>query len=276
MNTVCYQGEKGSFSELAVRKYFGPKTKSIGFFQFDDVFRAVRDHKHAFGVIPIENTLMGSIHQNYDLLLKYDLWITGEIKLRISFNFFAQPGARNQDLKEIWSHPIALEQCQRFLSSRPRGRVKPVYDTAGAAKILSETRRNDVGIIAGPQVAKLYSLRTVEKKIEDNPQNYTRFLVLGKEKNVDPGPTAKTSLAFGVKNAPGVLFRCLSVFALRNIDLVKLESRPIIGKPWEYLFYIDFRGGLDEAKSQNAVESLTEAAVYTKVLGCYAEKPEAR
>jgi prephenate dehydratase len=276
MNAVYYQGEKGSFSELAARKYFGPGVKSIGLFQFDDVFRTVRSRKRAFGLIPVENTLTGSIHQNYDRLLKYDLWIWGEIKLRIRFNLFARPGAELPDLREVWSHPVALEQCQQFFNRHARLKVKPVYDTAGAAKILCAIRRNNVGIIAGPQVAKIYNLRTVEKKIEDNPQNYTRFLVLGKEKNVAPGPNAKTSLAFGVKNAPGVLFRCLSVFALRNIDLVKLESRPIIGKPWEYLFYIDFRGSLAEAKSRNAVESLTEAAAYTKVLGCYAEKPEAR
>jgi prephenate dehydratase len=272
MTRIYYQGEKGSFSERAARQFFDPLIPATGLFKFADVFQAVGGDPGAFGVIPIENTLTGSIHQNYDLLLKYDLWITGEIKLRISFNYFARPGVSARDLKEIWSHPVALEQCQRFLAARPRVRVTPVYDTAGAAKILIRERRKDVGIIAGPQVAKLYNLRAVEKKIEDNPQNYTRFLVLGREKNFAAGPNAKTSLAFGVKNAPGILFRCLSVFALRNIDLVKLESRPIVGKPWEYLFYIDFRGCVTDEKCAKAVESLNEVAAYSKLLGCYEVK----
>jgi prephenate dehydratase len=269
---VYYQGEKGSFSERAARQYFGPDVPASGRFKFEDVFQAVSRTAGAYGVIPIENTLAGSIHQNYDLLLKHDLWITGEIKLRISFDFLARPGGRRRDLKEIWSHPVALEQCRRFLSLRPEVRVKPVYDTAGAARLLIRERRKDVGIIAGSQVARLYGLRTVEKKIEDDPRNYTRFLILGREKTNPAGSDAKTSLVFGVKNSPGILFRCLSVFALRNIDLVKLESRPIKGKPWEYLFYIDFRGDLQDEKYRKAVESLNEVAAYSKILGCYSEK----
>lgn len=269
---IYYQGEKGSFSERAARRFFGPLIPRTGLFKFADVFRAVSDDRAAFGVIPIENTLTGSIHHNYDLLLKHDLWIAGEVKLRISFNFYARPGSRDRDLKEIWSHPVALDQCQRFLEQHPCVRVLPVYDSAGAAIIMIRERRKDVGIIAGPQVAKLYNLRIVEKKIEDDPQNFTRFLVLGREKSISAGPNLKTSLVFGVKNAPGILFRCLSVFALRNIDLVKLESRPIAGKPWEYLFYIDFLGNLAAGKYRNAIESLNEIAAYSKILGCYGEK----
>lgn len=272
MKRVYYQGEKGSFSERAARRFFGPSVPAAGLFNFADVFEKVGGQPGAFGVIPIENTLTGSIHQNYDLLLKHNLWITGEVKLRISFNLFTRSGSRVRDLKEIWSHPVALEQCQRFLARRPNSRLMPVYDSAGAARILIRERRKDVGIIAGPQVGKLYDLRTVAKKIEDNPQNYTRFLILGREKNAAAGPNVKTSLVFGVKNAPGILFRCLSVFALRNIDLVKLESRPIIGKPWEYLFYIDFHGNLTEEKYRNAVDSLNDVAAYSKILGCYREK----
>jgi prephenate dehydratase len=272
MKRVYYQGERGSFSEQAARRFFGPDVPATGRFNFADVFQAVSGTPNAYGVVPIENTLTGSIHQNYDLLLKHDLWITGEIKLRISFDLCARPGVRLRDLREIWSHPVALEQCQRFLARRPEVQVKPVYDSAGAAKLMIREGRKDVGIIAGPRVAKLYGLRTMEKKIEDDPQNYTRFLVLGREKTSPAGPDAKTSLVFGVKNAPGILFRCLSVFALRNIDLVKLESRPIVGKPWEYLFYIDFCGNIIEEKYQKAVESLNEVAVYSKILGCYQEK----
>jgi len=272
MRRIYYQGEKGSFSERAARRFFGPSDPATGLFKFADVFQAVDGDPAACGVIPIENTLTGSIHQNYDLLLKYDLWIIGEVKLRISFNFYIRPGSRVRDLREIWSHPVALEQCQRFLAQRPYVRIQPVYDSAGAAKIMIRERRKDVGIIAGPQVGKLYDLRAVEKKIEDDPQNYTRFIILGREKHAAAGPHAKTSLVFGVKNAPGILFRCLSVFALRNIDLVKLESRPIAGKPWEYLFYIDFHGDLDDEKYRNAVDSLNEVAVYSKILGCYGEK----
>ncbi len=269
MNVVYYQGEPGSFSELAARKYFGTSLPRHGLAQFEDVFRAVAARPRVYGVIPIENTLAGSIHQNYDLLMNYDLWICGELALRIRFNLFTRLAARSRDVKEIWSHPTALEQCRRFIARRPGLKIVPVYDTAGAAKILNEQRRNDVGILAGPQVARPYRLRTVAEAVEDNPRNYTRFLVLGRERKNAGGENVKTSLAFGVKNAPGILFRCLSVFALRNIDLVKLESRPIIGQPWEYLFYIDFRGSIGDENCRRAVANLNEVAAYSKLLGCY-------
>lgn len=272
MNRVFYQGEPGSFSELAARKYFGAAAACRGLLRFEDVFRTVAGRRRAYGVIPIENTLAGSIRRNYDLLMDHDLWICGETTLRIRFNLFTRPAARARNLKEVWSHPAALDQCRRFLGRRPGLKVVPVYDTAGAAKILNEQRRNDVGIIAGPQVARPYRLRAVAEAIEDDPRNYTRFLVLGRERKAAGSENAKTSLAFGVKNAPGILFRCLSVFALRNIDLVKLESRPIVGQPWEYLFYIDFRGDIDDDNCRRAVATLNEVAAFTKVLGCYAAR----
>ncbi len=270
MTKVYYQGEPGSFSELAAVKYFGPGVTGKGLMQFEDVFQAVSRRRGVYGVIPIENTLAGSIHQNYDLLLKYDLWINGEITLRVRFHLFVRPDGRRRDLREIWSHPAALDQCRRFLSRQTGIKIVPVYDSAGAAKIINEQRRKDVGIIAGPQVARSYGLRAVAKAVEDNPQNFTRFLILGRERKIATGKNIKTSLAFGVKNAPGILFRCLSVFALRNIDLVKLESRPIIGKPWEYLFYIDFRGSIAEEKCRSAIATLDTVAAYSKLLGCYA------
>ena len=269
MKKVYYQGDKGCFSELAACKFFDSSIKGIGVATFEDVFKTVKNKKSTYGIIPVENTLTGSIHQNYDSLLKYDLWIVGEVKLKITFSLLAQTKVSLKSINEIWSHPVALNQCKEFLARHPKYNTVAVYDTAGAAKILKKERRYDVGILAGPQVAKLYGLRTLKKEIENNSQNFTRFLILSCKKKIYSGRYVKTSLAFGVKNAPGILFKCLSVFALRNVDLVKLESRPIIGKPWEYLFYIDLKGSFEDENCRHAVDALSEVVAYLKFLGSY-------
>ena len=269
MKRIFYQGERGCFSELAAEKFFDSPIEGIGVPTFEAVFEAVKNERDGYGIIPIENALTGSIHQNYDLILKYDLWIVGEVRLKITFNLLAHPGVPLASIKEVWSHPVALDQCKEFFARHPEYKVVPVYDTAGAAKILEKEKRTDVGILAGPQVAKLYGLQVLEQKVEDNPQNFTRFLILSREKKICAGQNVKTSIVFGVKNAPGILFKCLSVFALRNIDLAKLESRPIIGKPWEYLFYIDLKGSIEDENCKGAVENFSEVVVYLKILGSY-------
>ncbi len=269
MKKVVYQGERGCNSDVASNKFFPKNVKRIGVRTFRDIFEKVNTEKETYGVVPVENSLTGSIHQNYDLLLEYNLWVTGEVKLRIIHNLLAPPGTTLKSIKEIWSHPEALAQCRDFLSFHPEYKVVSVYDTAGAAKIVKEEKRKNVAIIAGPQVAKLYNFKKLKEGIESHPDNFTRFLILSKERKIYTGENARTMLVFGVKNEPGILFRCLSIFALRNIDLTKLESRAVVGKPYEYLFYIDFKGSLENENCRHAVENLKEVVAYIKLLGSY-------
>ncbi|OGC39039.1 hypothetical protein A2Y85_03815 [candidate division WOR-3 bacterium RBG_13_43_14] len=269
MKKVIYQGARGCFSELAAQKYFGTGIKVYGVKSFEDVFETVWQNHGVIGIIPIENSLSGSIHRNYDLLLAYRYWIIGEIKLKITYNLFTNNGARPAMIKEIWSHPATLDQCRTFFNANPRYEPIAVYDSAGAAKLLREKRKKNAAVIAGPQVEKIYGLRTIEKGIEDSPENYTRFLLVNRKKNIYGGEAAKTTVVFGVQNEPGILFRCLSIFALRNIDLTKLESRPNVGRPWEYLFYIDFKGSIKEERCQRALEDLNENLAFVRCLGSY-------
>jgi prephenate dehydratase len=269
MKKVVYQGERGCNSETASNKFFPKNVKRIGVRTFRDIFEKVNTEKETYGVVPVENTLTGSIHQNYDLLLEYNLWVTGEVKLRIIHNLLAPPGTTLKSIKEIWSHPEALAQCRDFLSSHPEYKVVSVYDTAGAAKLVKEQKTKDVAIVAGPQVAKLYGFKKLKENIESHPDNFTRFLIISNEKKIYTGENARTMFVFGVKNEPGILFRCLSIFALRNINLTKLESRAVVGRPYEYLFYIDFEGTMEDENCKHAVETLKEVVTYFKLLGSY-------
>lgn len=272
MKKVIYQGEPGCNSDVASNKFFPKEIKRIGVRTFKDIFEMVKKEKETYGVVPVENSLTGSIHQNYDLLLDYDVWVIGAVRLRIEHNLLAPTGTDIKSIKEVWSHPEALAQCRDFLSTHPEYKVVSVYDTAGAAKIVKEQKVRDVAIIAGPQVAKLYNFKKLKKNIESHPDNFTRFLIISKDRKIYTGENARTMFVFGVKNEPGVLFRCLSIFALRNIDLTKLESRAVMGKPYEYLFYIDFKGSMEDENCNHAVKTLKEVVKYFKLLGSYMVK----
>jgi 3-deoxy-7-phosphoheptulonate synthase len=269
MKQIIYQGEPGCNSDVASNKFFPKNVKRTGVRTFRDIFETVKSEAETYGVVPVENSLTGSIHQNYDLLLDYDLWVIGAVNLRIQHNLMAPADTDIKSVKEVWSHPEALAQCRDFLSSHPEFKVVSVYDTAGAAKIVKEQKIKDVAIIAGPQVAKLYKFKKLKENIESHPDNFTRFLIISKKKKIHTGENARTMFVFGVKNEPGILFRCLSIFALRNIDLTKLESRAVIGRPYEYLFYIDFKGSMEDENCKHAVETLKEVVKYFKLLGSY-------
>ncbi len=266
-----FQGELGAFSEMAVLEYFGAAAEPVPHGWFDDVFRAVEQGRCDYGMLPIENTLAGSIHVNYDLMLEHDLQIVGEIILRIVHYLMAKPGVRREELQRIQSHPKALEQCVRFFRENPALKPETVYDTGGAAKMLSEGDARDIGVIASTRAAERYGLEILEGGIEDNTQNYTRFLVLSRGPEPSDAKRIKTTIVFSVPHEPGMLFKAMSVFALRDISINKIESRPQIGSPWEYLFYLDFGGHADSLLCSRALNHLREITTIFKLLGSYPE-----
>lgn len=266
---VAYQGERGAYSEAATERFFGPGVAAEPCATFDEVFRRVQAAECERGTVPIENSLAGSIHRNYDLLLRHDLHIVGECILRVSHNLIANPGVRLEDVDRVCSHPQALDQCEQTLSQLlPKARREPTYDTAGSVKILRETDERRAAAIASRRAAEIHGMSILRENVEDDPQNYTRFLILSREP-VLPKGAAKTSIVFAARNVPGALFKSLSVFALRDIDLTKIESRPLQGKPWEYFFYVDFAGSLQEERCANAINHLKEIASFLRVLGSY-------
>ena len=263
---VAFQGEPGAYSEEAVFGYFGP-VEAIPCESFEAVFETVAAGECQSALIPIENSLAGSIHQNYDLLLHNELHIVGEYLLRVRHCLIALPGVDKGEIVRALSHPQALGQCAAYL--RAHG-IKPeaAYDTAGSVKMLRASRTRDTAAIASRRAAELYGMQILEEDIEDNTQNYTRFLAISQE-TVEPEGEAKTSIVFTLKNQPGALFKALSVFALRDIDLTKIESRPLPGSPWEYLFYIDFSGAVQQEAPRRALNHLEEYAAMLRVLGSY-------
>jgi prephenate dehydratase len=265
---VAYQGEPGAYSEAALLEYFHGNVTAFGKNSFEDVFEAVESGACEYGFIPIENSLAGSIHRNYDLLREHSLFIIGETSLRVQHCLIANPGVKKEQVRTIQSHPQALEQCRGYLNRWPEVTAEPVYDTAGAVKLLSDTHNQTTAAIASHRAAELYHMEVLAEGIEDNPANFTRFLVLAPQP-VDPGKDAKTSIVVSLHNQPGSLFNALSVFALRDIDLTKLESRPLIGLPGQYLFYIDFAGSTQDEPVMRALNHLEEYAAMLRVLGSY-------
>lgn len=263
---VAFQGEPGAFSEQAVYGHFGA-VDALPCESFEDVFTAVSLRHCDYGLVPIENSLAGSIHENYDLLMRYELHIVGEYVLRVHHCLIAFSDVQIHDVRKAISHPQALGQCAGYLRSHHL-KHEAVYDTAGSVKILKESGARDTAAIASRRAAEIYGMRILEEGIEDNPENFTRFLAISPDR-AKPGAEAKTSILFALNNEPGALFKALSVFALRDIDLTKIESRPLAGKPWEYLFYIDFIGAAHDERVGKALDHLGEYAVSLRILGSY-------
>ena len=267
-DVVAFQGVRGAFSEAAAVKYYGRPVELEPCRSFDDVFEKVTGGEATSGIVPIENSLTGSIHRNYDLLLKYDLWIAGETHVRVVHNLIAHPGVKIEEIKRVYSHPQGLSQCEKFLSAYPHFEQVSAYDTAGSVQLIKKNGWRDAAAIASSRAAEWYEMEILRKGIEDNVENFTRFLVLIKNRET-PNGADKTSIVFSTEDIPGALFKSLSVFALRDLSLSKLESRPLHGKPWEYFFYLDIEDNIDNERCKNAINHLRETANLLKILGCY-------
>ncbi|MCJ7812796.1 prephenate dehydratase [bacterium] len=268
MERVAFQGEKGAYSEDAAYHYFGNQIRCVPKDTFKNVFHAVLSSECEYGIIPIENTTTGSIHHNVDLLLEFNLSIVGEVILRIQHNLLALKKIRLKDIQKVYSHPQALEQCSHFLNSLKNIEIIPMYDTAGSARYIAEEKSTIGAAIASHRAGAVYNLHVIKKDIENNHQNYTRFLIISRTLN-NPKQGGKTSIVFSTKNIPGALFKSLSVFALRDINLLKIESRPLRKGPWEYWFYLDFEGSIEEKACRNAINHLKEITDFLKILGSY-------
>lgn len=265
--TVAFQGELGAYSEEAAVNHFGPSIEVTPCESLDDVFDSVEREAAHFGVVPIENSLEGSISRAYDLLLESDLKVRGEIELRIAHCLIANPGTRLDEIKRVYSHPQALGQCQAFLKHLNCEMV-PTYDTAGSVKMIKEKGITDGAAIAGIRAAEIYEMTILAREIEDNPNNFTRFFVLAKH-DAPPTGNDKTSIVFAVSHKPGALYNLLGELAASRINLTKIESRPTRQRPWEYNFYLDFEGHHEDAVPREVIGKMEQNALFVKVFGSY-------
>jgi prephenate dehydratase len=264
---IAYQGEPGAFSEAAARQV-NAEAQLLPCRSFEDVFDAVKGGPAGYGVLPIENSIGGSIHRNFDLLLEHELPIVGEVELPVVHHLLALPGTTLERVRRIYSHPQALAQCDRFLRTLSGVEVIATYDTAGSAKLIADDRLEDAAAIASARAAEVFGLQPLRSSIQDYAHNVTRFLVIGR-RPLSAAPPDKTTIVFTLPNEPGALFKALSVFALRGIDLTKLESRPIPGRKWEYLFYADLAGAREDLPCARALAHLAEFAPMLRILGSY-------
>src|SRR5688572_7930197 len=270
VDTVAIQGEAGSFSHAAALETYGPAIRLVPCATFVDLFRSVETGQATSGLVPIENTLAGSVHENYDLLSTHPLHVVAEAQLRVRHCLIAPPRTARSSVRRVASHPVALAQCRRFFSANPELVAVPAYDTAGSVRDLMAGRVEAEAAIASRLAAELYGATVLEEGLEDNAANYTRFLVVTREpvQGEPSGAPLKTSLVFTLGAGPGTLHRALGVFAERGLNLTKIESRPLPGRPWEYLFYADV---VDTPVSRidEAIAVLRGCASGVRVLGTY-------
>lgn len=272
---VGFQGERGAFSEKAAQQLTGDNIEVAPQKTFLDMFRALNARRIDYAIVPIENTLAGSVIENYDLLLKFHFPILAETRVRIVHNLIVNKSVTLRSVKKVYSHPVALRQCLNFLDKHRNWEVVTFYDTAGSVKMITEEKLTDSAAIASEISASIYDARIIARDIGDDKENYTRFFLLGRKGPLGkamahlPKKATKTSIAFVTKNQPGALARCLSIFAMRDISLTKIESRPIKGRPFEYRFYVDFVGAQSDPSARSALKQLSENTESLRVFGSY-------
>ncbi|HUL39775.1 MAG TPA: prephenate dehydratase [Methanomassiliicoccales archaeon] len=265
---IAFQGVHGAFSEDAVFSYFHDEVEAIPCNEFEEVFELVEKGEVSHAVVPVENSLEGSVTTVSDLLLDSDLTVTGEVLLLVRHCLIGQPGSAIDSVRKVYSHPQALGQCRSFLAQHPEWEKIPAYDTAGSVKLIKERGRADEAAIASKRAATFYGMKVLQEDIQSSARNFTRFFVVEKTNSI-PAEGDKTSLAFSTKNIPGALYQCIGVFAERGVNLSKLESRPRKGRTWEYVFYVDVDGHVDDPKVSDALADLVRKSSFVKVFGSY-------
>ncbi|OGU77837.1 MAG: hypothetical protein A2V93_06760 [Ignavibacteria bacterium RBG_16_34_14] len=267
--TAAFQGERGAFSEIAAESYFGKSINNLPSYSFEEVFKKVRSGIADYGIIPIENTLYGSVFENYDLLLRYKVSVVGELNLQINHCLISSKKYHLNEIKKIYSHPQALGQCSEFLKTLKSVEIIPSYDTAGSALLALKNNEETSAAITSSRAAKIYKMKILEKNIQNNKINYTRFFVISKKKPTEEPKNPKSTLSFDLKSIPGALYKALGVFANAEINLSMIESRPIPHKPFRYTFYIDIAGSLNDKRIQAALKKLSEITITIKKIGTY-------
>lgn len=263
---VAFQGEPGAYGEIAALDYF-PKAKLLPAKSFQTVFEILESGKADFAVVPIENSIEGSINETYDLLLRTSMVVYGEIYQRIRHCLIANPGTSNSEITAAYSHPQALAQCRAYLQKKGLEPI-PTYDTAGAVKLVKQEKMMQAAAIASKRAANLYGMQILEESIEDKKNNYTRFLILSRAQSKPTGHDG-TSIIFSVRHTPGALYGILEEFAKRRINLTKIESRPTKEVPWEYNFYVDFEGHSHDKEIRELIKAVKKKTLFIKILGSY-------
>ena len=264
---IAYQGVRGAYSEAAALR-FNASAEVLPRTAFGDVFSAVEARQATHGIVPIENTIGGTIHQNYDLLLEHELPIVGEVQLPVVHQLIVNAGTTLDQIRRVYSHPQGLAQCEAFLRTLENVEIIATYDTAGSAKMIKEENLKDSAAIASERAATIFGLEVLQSGVQDYEDNITRFLIISREPT-PLGTPDKTTIVFTVANEAGALSKALSVFAFRDIDLTKLESRPIPNRPFEYLFYADLSANRDDLRCARALMHLAEFAPSLRTLGSY-------
>jgi prephenate dehydratase len=265
---IAFQGERGAFSEEAAVKLLGEHIQLVPRPTFESLFAAIDENAADYLLAPVENSLAGSVHRSYDLLLESSLHISGEVIIPIRHFLIGCAGSSFDAIKTVESHPVALAQCERFFTAHPQFQRIATEDTAGSVARVVEQNDRTRAAIAGLRAAKLYGGVVLREHLEDHPENYTRFVLLTSATSINPGAN-KLSLVFKLPHQGGALYHALEPFARRELDVVKIESRPIKGRPWEYHFYLDLQASTNDADVIKALAELDERAIELRVLGCY-------
>lgn len=265
---IGYQGEPGSFSEEALTQYFGDKVNTYNVMEFQDVFEALKNHEIDYGVLPIENSSTGGIAEVYDLLRKYGFYIVGERCIKVEHNLVAAKDTKLEDILEVYSHPQAFQQCSEFFRNYPDLRLIPFKNTAISAKYINEEKSKEKAAVCSGKAAKLYNLDIIKENINYNMSNHTRFIIIGRDLEIEKDCN-KVSIVTTTSHTPGALYKILGFFAENDLNMMKIESRPIIDRSWEYFFYIDFNGNLNNETVRKSIEAIKENSSYFKLLGNY-------
>ncbi len=271
MVKISIQGARGSFHDIVARAHFPGESEIIESPTYQQVFEDIKKGKAQYGVVAIENSSYGSFLENYDLLLKHESWIVAEMYLRVVHNLIAFPGVGVKDITEVYSHPTAMAESHLFLEQHPRMKRIETDDTAGSVRMIKEKDLRHAAAVAPRLTAELYGMHVLSRDIGTNKKNYTRFLIIAREGASLSDKADKTSLVIRARNIPGSLFLCLKCFADEGINLTKIESRPSMKSPWEYLFFIDFQGNLMDENVKTTIEEIKEFTRDVIILGSYPE-----